>query len=113
MARLDRNRVMFFGSWDGKPIPASGSINIGDSTGVTAAVFAERADFLYLGGKTAVRERIHGHVGLHAGFVPEDIELIHTDADRHAVVRRNGEDGLLLARLLTSESLIDRAADRV
>lgn len=47
MARLDRNRVMFFGSWDGKPIPASGSINIGDSTGVTAAVFAEDglADF--------------------------------------------------------------------
>lgn len=47
MARLDRNRVMFFGSWTGSSISASGNINIGDSTGVTAATFSEGglADF--------------------------------------------------------------------
>lgn len=40
MARLDRNRVMFFGSWDGNAIAASGDVSIGDSTGITAATFA-------------------------------------------------------------------------
>lgn len=41
MARLDRNRVMFFGSWTGTAIAETASINIGDSTGVTAATFGE------------------------------------------------------------------------
>ena len=47
MARLDRNRVMFFGSWTGKPIAESGDINIGDSTGITACAFSDGglADF--------------------------------------------------------------------
>ena len=47
MARLDRNRVMFFGSWTGTSIAEAGDINIGDSTGVTAATFGESglADF--------------------------------------------------------------------
>ena len=47
MARLDRNRVMFFGSWTGKSIPESGTINIGDSTGITGCSFSEGglADF--------------------------------------------------------------------
>ena len=49
MARLDRNRVMFFGSWEGKSIPETGTINIGDSTGITAASFGAQdaglADF--------------------------------------------------------------------
>ena len=41
MARLDRNRVMFFGSWTGTSIPASATIHVGANTGVTAAVLAE------------------------------------------------------------------------
>lgn len=47
MARLDRNRVMFFGAWSLTNIAASGDIKIGDSTGITAATFAEGglADF--------------------------------------------------------------------
>ena len=47
MARLDRNRVMFFGSWTGAAITATGDISIGDSTGITAAKFGESglADF--------------------------------------------------------------------
>ena len=47
MARLDRNRVMFFGSWTGKPIPESAIISIGDSTGITKCAFADGglADF--------------------------------------------------------------------
>ena len=47
MARLDRNRVMFFGSWTGQNIAEDGKLNIGDSTGITKAEWAEGglADF--------------------------------------------------------------------
>lgn len=47
MARQDRNRVMFFGAWSLTNIAASGDINIGDSSGITAATFASGglADF--------------------------------------------------------------------
>jgi hypothetical protein len=38
MAKLERNRGMFFGSWTGNAIPESATVNIGDSTGVTACV---------------------------------------------------------------------------
>lgn len=37
MAKLERNRVMFFGSWTGADIAAAASAKIGDSTGITAA----------------------------------------------------------------------------
>ena len=40
MARYDRNRGMYFGSWDGNAIAEAGDISIGDSTGITAVVFA-------------------------------------------------------------------------
>lgn len=40
MAKFDRNRVMFFGSWTGNSIAESATVNIGDSTGVTAATIA-------------------------------------------------------------------------
>ena len=36
MARLDRNRGMFFGSWDGQPIAATASATV-TGTGITAA----------------------------------------------------------------------------
>lgn len=47
MARLDRNRVMFFGAWTLTDIAAKGAISVGDSTGITAAAFDEGglADF--------------------------------------------------------------------
>lgn len=35
MAKLERNRGMFFGSWTGNNIEEAASVNIGDSTGVT------------------------------------------------------------------------------
>lgn len=40
MARFERNRGMFFGSWTGKAIEATGDIDIADSTGITKAVFS-------------------------------------------------------------------------
>ena len=38
--RYDRNRGMYFGSWDGNAIAEAGSISIGDSSGITAVAFA-------------------------------------------------------------------------
>lgn len=35
MARLERNRGMYFGSWTGKDIAEKASVSIGDSTGIT------------------------------------------------------------------------------
>ena len=37
MSKLARERVMFFGSWTGESIAESASVDIGDSTGITAA----------------------------------------------------------------------------
>lgn len=37
MAKLERNRGMFFGSWTGSGVSESASASIGDSTGITAA----------------------------------------------------------------------------
>ena len=37
MARFERNRGMFFGSWTGEAIAESASVRVGDSTGVTGA----------------------------------------------------------------------------
>lgn len=37
MAKLDRNRVMLFGSWTGAAVAEAASAKIGDSTGITAA----------------------------------------------------------------------------
>lgn len=36
MAKLERNRGMFFGSWTGQSIAEKAAVNIGDSSGVTA-----------------------------------------------------------------------------
>lgn len=36
MARQERNRGMFFGSWTGQEIPESANVSIGDSVGVTS-----------------------------------------------------------------------------
>lgn len=36
MAKLERNRGMFFGSWTGAAIVESATVSIGDSTGITA-----------------------------------------------------------------------------
>lgn len=36
MAKFERNRGMFFGSWTGQAIPEKATVAIGDSTGVTA-----------------------------------------------------------------------------
>ncbi len=38
MAKYNRERVMFFGSWTGSPIAESASVAIGDSTGITKVV---------------------------------------------------------------------------
>lgn len=37
MAKLERNRVMFFGSWTGASVAEYAGVNIGDSTGITDA----------------------------------------------------------------------------
>lgn len=38
MAKYARERVMFFGSWTGEAIPESATVDIGDSTGITACI---------------------------------------------------------------------------
>lgn len=40
MAKYARERVMFFGSWNGEAIPESASVDIGDSKGITKCVIA-------------------------------------------------------------------------
>lgn len=37
MAKLERNRGMYFGSWTGQPITEKATVSIGDSTGITDA----------------------------------------------------------------------------
>lgn len=40
MARLERNRGMFFGSWTGEAVTEKATVSIGDSVGVTACTVA-------------------------------------------------------------------------
>ena len=63
---------------------------------VASGVFAHGADLGHVRGEAPIRQRVHGHIRAHPEFILKDIQFVHSDADCHAVVRYDGENGLLL-----------------
>lgn len=75
MAKYDRNRVMYFGSWTGEATPENATLTIGDSKGITGATITAATFGTAVGGKPGEYVFLHDGTGwsLDGGPVEENI----------------------------------------